>query len=182
MSDLISREDLIEALKTFDEKFELQKNDVFDLITNAPAIEQGEAVTKLWESLGRWSAYLASNGEQAELSPPSWLIDAVKNATTPQQPRPLFVGIDYSKDYVAEKVADALEEAIKIAKKYCQHGRLGELTVEKEIRALIKRNAEPKECKWCNGAGVVETGIDELPVTICNRCDGMGTIAPKEGE
>ena len=45
------------------------------------------AITELWECLGRWSAYLVSNGEQANLSPPEWLRDAVKNATTPQPDR-----------------------------------------------------------------------------------------------
>ena len=83
MSDLISREALIKELETFDEEFEFHIDEVYVLIANAPAIEQCEAVTKLWESLGRWSAFLAKNGEQAELSPPSWLIDAVKKATSP---------------------------------------------------------------------------------------------------
>ena len=47
-------------------------------------IEQ-EPVAHLWECLGRWSAYLVNNGTQAECAPPSWLVDAVKNATTPPQ-------------------------------------------------------------------------------------------------
>jgi hypothetical protein len=42
-------------------------------------------VAHLWECLGRWSAYLANNGTQAECAPPSWLVEAVKNATTPPQ-------------------------------------------------------------------------------------------------
>jgi hypothetical protein len=44
-----------------------------------------EPVAHLWECLGRWSAYLVNNGTQAECAPPSWLVDAVKNATTPPQ-------------------------------------------------------------------------------------------------
>ena len=42
-----------------------------------------EPVAHLWECIGRWSAYLVNNGKQADCAPPSWLIDAVNNATTP---------------------------------------------------------------------------------------------------
>jgi hypothetical protein len=45
-----------------------------------------EPVAHLWECLGRWSVYLVSNGEQAECAPPSWLVDAIQNATTPPLP------------------------------------------------------------------------------------------------
>ena len=44
-----------------------------------------EPVAHLWECIGRWSAYLVSNGKQANCAPPSWLVDAVNNATTPPQ-------------------------------------------------------------------------------------------------
>jgi hypothetical protein len=44
-----------------------------------------EPVAHLWECLGRWSAYLVNNKTQAECAPPSWLVEAVKNATTPPQ-------------------------------------------------------------------------------------------------
>jgi hypothetical protein len=47
-------------------------------------IEQ-EPVAHLWECIGKWSAYLVNNGEQADCAPPSWLVDAVNNATTPPQ-------------------------------------------------------------------------------------------------
>jgi hypothetical protein len=50
-----------------------------------------EPVAHLWECLGRWSAYLVSNGGQAECAPPSWLIDAIQNATTP--PKREWVGL-----------------------------------------------------------------------------------------
>lgn len=52
MSDLISREALIKELETFDEEFELQIDEVYALIANAPAItpqqpqEQDELVKK----------------------------------------------------------------------------------------------------------------------------------------
>ena len=42
-----------------------------------------EPVAHLWECLGRWSAYLVTNGTQADCAPPSWLVDAIQNATTP---------------------------------------------------------------------------------------------------
>jgi len=50
-----------------------------------------EPVAHLWECLGRWSAYLVTNGTQADCAPPSWLVDAIQNATTPPQ-RP-WVGL-----------------------------------------------------------------------------------------
>jgi hypothetical protein len=45
-------------------------------------IEQ-EPVAHLWECLSRWSAMLANDGEHADLSPPSWLCDAIEEATAP---------------------------------------------------------------------------------------------------
>jgi hypothetical protein len=44
-----------------------------------------DPVAHLLECLGRWSAMLASDGEHADLSPPSWLCDAIKSATAPPQ-------------------------------------------------------------------------------------------------
>jgi len=46
-----------------------------------------EPVAHLWECLGRWSAYLVSNGKQADCAPPSWLVEAVQNATTTPKPK-----------------------------------------------------------------------------------------------
>ena len=50
---------------------------------NFKAQPEQEPVAHLWECIGRWSAYLVNNGKQADCAPPSWLIDAVNNATTP---------------------------------------------------------------------------------------------------
>jgi hypothetical protein len=47
--------------------------------------ESQEPVAHLWECIGRWSVYLVHNGKQADCAPPSWLVDAVNNATTPPQ-------------------------------------------------------------------------------------------------
>ena len=44
-----------------------------------------EPVAHLWECLGRWSGMLANDGEHADLSPPSWLCDAIEAATAPPQ-------------------------------------------------------------------------------------------------
>jgi hypothetical protein len=52
------------------------------MCTNNPCCEQ-EPVSHLWECIGRWSAYLAANGKQGNLAPPTWLVDAVKAATAP---------------------------------------------------------------------------------------------------
>jgi hypothetical protein len=50
-----------------------------------------EPIAHLWECIGRWSAYLAANGKQGNLAPPTWLVDAVKAATAP--PRKEWVGL-----------------------------------------------------------------------------------------
>jgi len=51
-----------------------------------------EPVAHLWECIGRWSAYLATNGKQGNLAPPTWLVDAVKAATA--SPRKEWVGLN----------------------------------------------------------------------------------------
>lgn len=66
-----------------------------DLIRDAKP--EQEPVSHLWECIGRWSAYLAANGKQGNLAPPTWLVDAVKAATAPprkpwQEPVGQFVG------------------------------------------------------------------------------------------
>jgi hypothetical protein len=60
-------------------------------------IEQAP-VAHLWECIGRWSVYLVHNGKQADCAPPSWLVDAVNNATTP--PQRTWVGL--TKEQIAE--------------------------------------------------------------------------------
>jgi len=84
-------------------------------------IEQ-EPVAHLWECLGRWSAYLVDNGTQAECAPPSWLVDAVKNAITP--PRRTWVDLSdedieecfivtpdlYLKRHIAQRISAKLKE------------------------------------------------------------------------
>ena len=60
------------------------------MCTNNPCCEQ-TPVAYLWECIGRWSAYLASNGEKAKLAPPEWLVDAVKDATA--RPTRPWVGL-----------------------------------------------------------------------------------------
>jgi hypothetical protein len=51
-------------------------------------LESQEPVAHLWRCLGRWSAYLVHNGAQADCAPPSWLVDAIKNATAPPAAKP----------------------------------------------------------------------------------------------
>jgi hypothetical protein len=53
--------------------------------------DRHEPVAHLWECLGRWSAYLASHGGEAELAPPQWLCDAINAATAP--PKREWVGL-----------------------------------------------------------------------------------------
>jgi hypothetical protein len=52
-------------------------------LREAVAQPEQEPVMHLWECIGRWSAYLVTNGKQADCAPPSWLVESVKNATTP---------------------------------------------------------------------------------------------------
>ena len=59
-----------------------------------------EPVAHLWECLGKWSAYLVTNGKQADCAPPSWLVEAIQNATAP--PKREWVGLtdeDIDKTY-----------------------------------------------------------------------------------
>ena len=63
-------------------------NDFIDALRYHTAISEQpeqEPVAHLWECLGRWSAMIAHDGEHADLSPPSWLCDAIKAATAPPQ-------------------------------------------------------------------------------------------------
>ncbi len=42
-----------------------------------------EPVAHLWECIGRWTAMIVHDGEDANLATPDWLVDAVKAATKP---------------------------------------------------------------------------------------------------
>jgi hypothetical protein len=71
----------------------------------APTVQEPEA--HLWECLGRWSAYLVANGDQADCAPPSWLVDAVKKATPPAAQRQwvgLMQGVRVEREYVVVSV------------------------------------------------------------------------------
>lgn len=58
------------------------------MCTNNPCCEQ-TPIAHLWECIGRWSSYLALNGEKANLAPPEWLVDAVKAATAQPEQEPV---------------------------------------------------------------------------------------------
>lgn len=68
-----------------------QTNDAITAIKAALEQPAHEPVAHLWECLGRWSVYLVANGKQADCAPPSWLVDAIQNATTP--PKREWVGL-----------------------------------------------------------------------------------------
>ena len=76
--------------------------------------EQPEPVAHLWECIGRWSAYLVNNGKQADCAPPSWLIDAVNNATTP--PKRTWVDLTPQDLNDIFKISHTGEGALKIIK------------------------------------------------------------------
>jgi hypothetical protein len=52
-------------------------------LRQALAQPEQEPVAHLWECIGRWTAMIAHDGEDANLAPPDWLVDAVKAATAP---------------------------------------------------------------------------------------------------
>lgn len=61
--------------------------------------EEQEPVAHLWECIGRWSAYLATNGTQANCAPPDYLVEAINAATAPPKPaQDLIVGYADSHD------------------------------------------------------------------------------------
>jgi hypothetical protein len=59
-----------------------------------------EPVAHLWECIGRWTAMIAHDGEDANLAPPDWLVDAVKAATAP--PKREWVGLTDDQIYEHE--------------------------------------------------------------------------------
>lgn len=72
---------LVTDLTTHDDEL----YEAIDAISARLAQPEPEPVAHLWECLGRWSAMIAHDGEHADLSPPSWLCDAIKAATAPPQ-------------------------------------------------------------------------------------------------
>jgi hypothetical protein len=85
-----------------------------------------EPIAHLWECIGRWSAYLATNGKQGNLAPPTWLVDAVKAVTAPSKP---WVGLtdDDHKDFANRTkllpiLAKTLAEFIETKLKEKNHG------------------------------------------------------------
>jgi hypothetical protein len=103
------------------------------LIAEMAAQPEKEPVAHLWKCLGRWSAYLASNGEQADCAPPSWLVEAVRDATPPaaqRQPltdewiRRTTVLMGFNPEWTTEiGIAHAIVRAAEAA-----HGITGEKT------------------------------------------------------
>ena len=68
--------------------FENRYLDIIGKLESALAQSEQESVAHLWECIGRWSSYLALNGEKANLAPPTWLVDAVKAATAQPEQEP----------------------------------------------------------------------------------------------
>jgi hypothetical protein len=96
----MSREIMQQALDKFEHLWEIGIDAEYkvDLMPEIRALREElakpeqEPVSHLWECLGRWSAYLAANGKQGNLAPPTWLVDAVKAATAPpRKPEPVQV-------------------------------------------------------------------------------------------
>lgn len=130
MSDLISREALLEAFDDYNQGNALVAEwRLRQIINNAPAIEQGEVVARLHvTSTDTYPDIKVEVLNGADLQPS---MSPINVYTTPQQP---------------QSVADVLEDTIKIVRKHLT-GRTGLVDLditEAEIRALIKRNMENK--------------------------------------
>ena len=94
------RELLQMALNVLEECYDVQaypangetiQDDAIKALRARLAQPEPEPVANLWECLGRWSAMIAHDGEHADLSPPSWLCDAIQVATAP--PKHEWVGL-----------------------------------------------------------------------------------------
>jgi hypothetical protein len=137
MSDLISREAM---LNTVDQDIawldELTKQEIIDLITNAPAIEQGEAVYLVKGSYG----WIVTSKESYDCIDDNYKRVAYN---TPQQPQSV---VDALEDVMREKkynLAHCTDDTIN------SHSSFNEGIDETiaSLRALIKRNAEEVECE-----------------------------------
>jgi hypothetical protein len=66
---------------------DLQMKETHEALRQALAQPEQEPVVHpvahLWECIGRWTAMIAHDGEDANLAPPDWLVDAVKAAIAP---------------------------------------------------------------------------------------------------
>lgn len=131
MSDLISKQALLKEFDNYNQGNALAAVwRLRQIITNAPAIEQGEAVAYRHLHDDGWEYYDAPTGSDCSSCKALF--------TTPQQP---------------QSVAGALEEAAKICDDYANSnfgslvdsGQNGAYVCSKAIRALIKRNAEGVE-------------------------------------
>ena len=55
-------------------------------LRKAAAEEQAvHPVVHLWDCICNWAEIIANDGKDANLTPPDWLVDAVKAATAPQK-------------------------------------------------------------------------------------------------
>lgn len=59
------------------------------------------------------------------------------------------------------------------------HDLLSPTRLRRDIENALSASAEPsapkrETCKSCHGEGVIHTGVEESPTTLCNRCDGSG--------
>ena len=60
-----------------------------------------DPVAHLWECIGKWTAMIAHDGENANLAPTDWLVDAVKAATAP--PKREWVGLTRTERFEIER-------------------------------------------------------------------------------
>jgi hypothetical protein len=68
-----------------------------------------DPVAHLWECIGKWTAMIAHDGENANLAPTDWLVDAVKAATAP--PKREWVGLTDEEVEILIKTAWNEEQA-----------------------------------------------------------------------
>jgi len=97
------------SIKAILDEYGLQAIDFVADFKAALAQPAQEPVAHLWECLGKWSAYLVTNGKQADCAPPSWLVEAIQNATAP--PKREWIGLTYEEiEELFQSAAGADEE------------------------------------------------------------------------
>ena len=74
--------EVLEELQFINASF-LKCEKAAEALRQALAQPEQEPVAHLWECIGRWTAMVAHDGEDANLSPPDWLVNAINAATAP---------------------------------------------------------------------------------------------------
>jgi hypothetical protein len=145
------------------EHIECGYDETVGMCTNNPCCEQAqpeqEPVSHLWECIGRWSSYLALNGEKANLAPPEWLVDAVKAATVqPEQSKYSDIVSDGGLDPRNKFDAQPEQESISTNDHLC--------AMLRQVHDVLACTALPMKRKW---VGLTEEEIATIFFHFANK-------------